>query len=54
MNETSKPRTRNPNAPAEIKRRIAKLKRDLRAKRKIDNLLQVEDRLRDALRLGGW
>lgn len=54
MNETSKPRTRNPNAPAEIKRRIAKLKRELRAKRKIDNLLVVEQRLKDALKIAGW
>ncbi len=40
---------RNPNAPASIKRRIASLRKQIAKEKKIANLLQKEQMLRDRL-----
>lgn len=44
----------NPNAPSQVRKRIASLRKKLAKKRHLDDLLRREQQLRDALRLGGW
>ena len=47
------PPARNPNAPSEIKKRIAALKKQLRKERQIKDLLRKEQALKDQIK-GGW
>lgn len=45
---------RNLNAPGEVRKRIRKLKKELAKHRALDALLREEQRLKDALKIGGW
>ena len=53
QNKSPLSRPVNPNAPAEIKRRIASLRKELSKKKRIERLLREEQRLRDQIK-GGW
>jgi len=44
---------KNPNAPAQIKKRIASLRKELSKKKRIERLLREEQRIKDQIK-GGW
>lgn len=54
MDQNNNPKPRNVNAPGEVRKRIRKLKKELAKHRALDALLREEQRLKDALKIGGW
>lgn len=47
------PPAKNPNAPAEIRKRIARLRKQIAREKMVKNLLRKEQALEDRIR-GGW